>query len=327
MNTYLLHIIVFLICITLSATAQTKTLSQYPNEYTRDGHVIVLPDHGTVYIVADLHAHWEDFNQWLDQTQLVQKIEAGEDVYGIMLGDAIDYKPDERPKPPYGDVQIVNRVIEIQRQLGDEGKRLIYIRGNHEYAAADTYALMKTNGMTDQNRPAFIRKLYTSINASYYKQFNFIERMTDEHFEFLTNMPTVVVGKKGFVAVHAGPSRSIRSLVDLIKPSPMTFDEILWDRPEIVFTGGYTPKHTENFLKKIQANYLIVGHTPISYFPNEYIRDGVARIDGKQLIFSTGYGGIEGGQTYLEIDLSKTYDSVDELKYGVNIHPLYPAKK
>jgi len=327
MNNYFLYIIVFLVCFTLSATAQTKHLSQYPNEYTRDEHVIVLPEQGTVYIVADLHAHWKDFNQWLKQTQLVQKIEAGEDVYGIMLGDAIDYKPDEQPKPPFGDVQIVNRVIEIQRQLGDEGKRLIYIRGNHEYAAADTFAMMKINGMTDENRPAFIRKLYTSINASYYKQFNFIERMTDEHFEFLTNLPTVVIGKNGFVAVHAGPSRSIRNLADLIKPSPKIFDEILWDRPEIVSTGGYTPKHTENFLKKIQANFLIVGHTPISYFPNKYIRDGVARLSGKQLIFSTGYGGIEGGQTYLEIDLSKTYTSVDELKYGVNIHPLYPAKE
>ncbi len=324
MNSTLIHTTLLLVCFTTVATAQPKHISQYPNQFTRDGHVIILPDHGTVYIVSDLHSHWNDFNQWLQQTRLVERIQAGEDVYGIMLGDSIDYKPDEEPKPPFGDVQIVNRVIEIQRQLGDKGKRLIYIRGNHELAAADTYAMMKKHGMTDQNRPAFIQKLYNSINGSYYKQFNFIERMTDAHFDFLTNLPTVVIGKNGFVAVHAGPARSIISLEDLIDPGPQTLDELLWDRPDAVLGGRYTLKHTENFLKSLNAKFLVVGHTPIGYFPRKYIKDGVARLGGKQLIFSTGYGGLRGGQTYIEIDLAKTYPSVEELKAGVNIHLLYP---
>ena len=324
MNSTLIHTILLFFCFTMIVTAQPKHISQYPNQFTRDGHIIVLPDHGTVYIVSDLHAHWNDFDQWLQQTRLVERIQAGEDIYGIMLGDSIDYKPDEKPKPPFGDVQIVNRVIEIQRQLGDKGKRLIYIRGNHEFAAADTYAVMKKHGMTDQNRPAFIRKLYTGINGSYYKQFNFIERMTDEHFEFLTNLPTVVIGKNGFVAVHAGPARSIIRLRDIIDPGPRTLDEMLWDRPNIVFGGGYTLKHTENFLKVLNGNFLIVGHTPIGYFPSKNVKDGVARLGGKQLIFSSGYGGLKDGQTYIEVDLAKTYSSVEELKFGVNIHLLYP---
>ena len=308
------------------ARAQTKHVSQYPDQLTRDGHIIVLPDHGNVYIVSDLHAHWNDFNQWLKQTRLIERIEAGEDVYGIMLGDSIDYKPEEQPKKPYGDVQIINRVIQVQKQLGDKGKRLIYIRGNHEFAAADTYAMMKKHGMTDQNRQAFIEKLYNSINGSYYRQFNFIERMTDEHYEFLINLPTVVIGKKGFVAVHAGPARSIISLTDLIDPAPKTLNELLWDRADIVMAGGYTLKHTANFLKSLNANFLVVGHTPITYFPHQNIKDGVARLGGKQLIFSTGYGGIRGGQTYIEVDLGKTYTAVEELKPGVNIHLLYPNK-
>lgn len=324
MNRTLIHTTLLLVCFTMVATAQPKDISQYPNQFTRDGHIIILPDHGTVYIVSDLHAHWEDFNQWLKQTQLFERIKAGEDVYGIMLGDSIDYKPGEKPKPPFGDVQIVNRVIEIQKQLGENGKRLIYLRGNHEFAAADTYAMLKSHGMTEQNRDAFIRKLYGSLNGSYYRQFNFIERMTDEHLDFLKNLPTIVIGKKGFVAVHAGPARSVISLTDLINPGPKTLDEILWDRPDTVMSNGYTLKHTENFLKFLNANFLIVGHTPISYFPPKNIKDGVARLGGKQLIFSTGYGGLRGGQTYIEIDLGKTYSSVEELKPDVNIHPLYP---
>ncbi len=324
MNTYLFPITLLLVCFTMVANAQPKNLSQYPNEYTRDGHVVVLPDHGTVYIIADLHAHWNDFNQWLRQTRLIERIEAGEDVYGIMLGDVIDYKPDEKPEPPYGDIQIVNRVIEIQQQLGDNGKRLIYIRGNHEFAAADTYAVMKRSGMSDDNRKIFIDRLYNSINGSYYKQFNFIERMTDKHFDFIMNLPTVVIGKKGFVAVHAGPARNINSISDLVTPAKDTLDEMLWDRSKIVMFGGYTLKHTENFLNALNARFLVVGHTPVGLFPPRNVKDGVVRLGGKQLIFSTGYSGTKGGQTYIEIDLAKNYSSVDELQFGVNIHLLYP---
>lgn len=324
MNTYFLPITLLLVFTTMMANAQSNQLSEYPNQFTRDGHVLVLPDHGTVYIVADLHAHWNDFNQWLKQTRLIERIKAGEDVYGIMLGDAIDYKPDEKPKPPFGDTQIVDHVIETQQQLGDKGKRLIYIRGNHEFAAADTYAKMKSHGMTDQNRQTYIDKLYNGINGSYYRQFNFIERMTDEHFDFLMKLPTVVIGKKGFVAVHAGPARSIFSLSDLVTPDPDTLDELLWDRSKVVMFGGYTLKHTENFLNVLNANILVVGHTPVELFPPRNIKDNVVRLGEKQLIFSTGYGGLKGGQTYIEIDLAKSYPSVEDLKFGVNIHRLYP---
>lgn len=163
MNNTLVFAIVILTFLTLNVSAQTKELTETPSQVSRDGHVILLPDHGTVYIVSDLHAHWNDFNQWLEQTRLIERIEAGEDVYGIMLGDSIDYKPTERPKPPYGDLQIVNRVIELQKQLGEKGKRLIYLRGNHEYAAAEIYAMLKSEGMTEQNRPAYIRKLYSTL--------------------------------------------------------------------------------------------------------------------------------------------------------------------
>ena len=324
MNTYLFTLTLLVFSVTMAASAQPKQITQYPNQLTRDGHVIVLPDHGTVYIVSDLHAHWDDFNQWLERTRLIERIQAGEDVYAIMLGDSIDYKPDERPEPPYGDIQIVNRVIALQKQLGDKGKRIIYMRGNHEFAAAKAYALMKKNGMTDQNRDVFIKALYNGINGSYYRQFNFIERMTDEHYDFLMNLPTVVIGKNGFVAVHAGPARSITSIADIVSPSSTTLDEMLWDRPDAVLGGRYSEKHTAGFLDAINAKFLIVGHTPIGYFPKQNIKDGVARLGGKQLIFTTGYGGLRGQQTYIEIDLAKTYTSVDELQLGVNIHRLYP---
>lgn len=325
MNVYLIYIALCFVCFTSIATAQSKQLAQYPNQLTRDGHIVVLPDHGTVYMVSDLHAHWDDFNQWLRLTKLVERLQAGEDVYGLILGDAIDYKPDEPRHPPYGDILIIDRVMELQKQLGDNGKRLIYIRGNHEFAAADAYEMLKKQGMTIQNRPHFIRALYDSPLGSYYEQFNFIERMTDTHYEFLMNLPTVVIGKNGFVGVHAGPARFVRGLADLVDPNPKTLEELLWHRPTIAYTGGYTLTHIKNFLENIHGNLLIVGHTPIGYFPSQNVRDGIATFGNSQLIFSTGYSGKPGVPAYIEIDLAETYPSVSALKLGVNIHHLYDA--
>ena len=240
MNISLVYAAFCLICFASVAIAAPKQITQPPDELTRDGHVVMLPDHGTIYIVSDLHADWDDFNRWLQVTKLVERIQAGEDVYGLILGDAVDYKPDEPRHPPYGDIQIVDTVIELRSQLGDKGSRLIYIRGNHEFAAADAYAMLKKQGMTTQNRDQFIRSLYQSPLGAYYEQFNFIERMTDTHYEFLMSLPTVVIAKNGFVGIHAGPPRVIKNLTDLIDPSPKTLDEILWQRPAIAYSGGYT---------------------------------------------------------------------------------------
>ena len=96
---------------------------------------LVLPDQGTVYVATDFHAQWSNFNRWLAQTNLVERIDAGENVYGLILGDAVDHKPGDPIFEPYGDVKIVDQIMQLQQRLGEE--RLIYIRGNHELAAAD----------------------------------------------------------------------------------------------------------------------------------------------------------------------------------------------
>lgn len=325
MHDYLIPIILLLVGF-VAVGAQAKHLAQYPNQLTRDGHIVILPNQGTLYIVSDLHAHWDDFNEWLQLTQLIARIEAGENVYGLILGDAVDYKPDEPRHPPYGDILIVERVMELRKQLGARGEQLIYIRGNHEFAVAEAYAMLKNHGMTPQNRRRYISELYKSALGSYYQQFNFIERMTDEHYAFLMSLPTIVIGKNGFVGVHAGPARSLTGLAALVEPGPKTLDELLWHRPDIALSGGYTVAHTDNFLKAIDANLLVVGHTPIHYFPPQNVRDGIATVGENQLIFSTGYSGLPGVPTYIEIDLAETYPSVHALKLGVNIHPLYPAR-
>ena len=319
------HAILFLLLLTgIAEAAEPKRLADYPDQLTRDGELVILPDHGTVYVATDFHTHWSDFNQWLKQTKLVERIEAGEDVYGLIIGDATDHKPGDPIVEPYGDAKIVNRIMQIQQQLGAKGERFIFVKGNHEFAAADAYAMLKRNGMNENNRHQHIRMLYSSPQGAYFQQFNFIERMTDQQYDYLISLPTIVVGKNGFVGVHAGTSRAARDLADLVHPSPKVLEELLWDRPIGAKVDGYTPPQTDAFLERIGGRLLIVGHTPLGYLPRKDVKNGVALFGQHQLVFATGYGAPPGVQSYLAIDLSKRYESVSELRYGVEIHPLYP---
>ena len=307
-----------------SGFSSPKQLADYPNEFTQNGDLVILPDYGTVYIATDFHTHFRDFNQWLKRTKLIERIEAGEDVYGLILGDIIDKKPGDALSEPFGDAKIINRIMQIQKQLDSKGERLICIKGNHEFAAATTYAMLKKQGMNADNRKRMINLLYRSSQGAYFQQFNFIERMTDKQYNYLNGLPTVVVGKSGFVGIHAGPSRSAKKLANLVHPTQKVLNELLWGRPAAVQMGGYTPSQTKAFLKRIGGSLLVVGHTPLNYLPKKSIKNGVARPGKHQLFFATGYGASPGVRSYLVIDLSKRYESVFELKYRVEIQPLYP---
>ena len=60
----------FLLCLSTLGAAEAKMLADYPNQVTRDGELVVLPDKGTVYVATDFQAQWSNFNQWLAQTKL-----------------------------------------------------------------------------------------------------------------------------------------------------------------------------------------------------------------------------------------------------------------
>ena len=307
-----------------SKPAKIKQLADYPNQLERNGELVVLPDHGIVYLGTDFHGKLRYFEQWLKQTALIEQIDSGKDVYGLVLGDVVDHKLTEPILDPDGDAKIVDQIRHFQTQLGDKGTRLIYLKGNHELKATETYARLKKSGMNTNNRKNLIDWLYKSAQGDYFRQFNFIERMTDEQYDYLVNLPVIAVGKNGMVAVHAGTPPAAMNIVDLAHPSQKVLDQLLWGRPAIAMAGGYTAAQTQDFLKRIGGSFLIVGHTPLNYMPQKSIKNGVSLLNKKQLIFSTGYGAQPGVPSYLTIDLSKTYNSVFELKHKVEIWPLFP---
>ena len=295
-----------------------------PDRFHVDEGLVLLPSKGTLYITSDFHTRHADFVQWLARTDIVSRLKNEEHAYGLILGDAVDQKPQDAQAEKEGDTRIVDRIRQIQTDLGDAGKRLIFIMGNHEQACMEIYAsLQKQYGLTPATQARLIRALFNSPDGAFYQQFNFLERMKDEHLAYFRTLPVAVLGKSGLAFTHAGPARSAKALADLTARTPAVLQELLWTRPEAIMTGGHTVAELVAFLTLMrEATLLICGHTPLGSLPQDWIRDGLGVFARQQVILATSYGSIGEDKRYLTLDLGKSYRSAEDLKPEKEIHRL-----
>ncbi len=291
------------------------------NEYRRINNLVILPDKGILYITSDFHTRFKHFNLWLKRTNVIERIKNGEDVYGLILGDTVDIKPGDKEAEDRGDSKIVDTLMKIHGELGEMSHRLIYLRGNHEEAVIDLYEMLTKQGMNSQNRMQFVKRVYRS---AYYRQFNFIERVTDEQYRFLKTLPLAVKTKSGVIGLHAGPSIKAANLDSLANPTKAIREDVLWERPKgMLAAGDYSVDDTKKFLKRMENSHiLIVGHTPLSYLRRKNIRKGVGIVGDEQLILATSYGSEPGKKSYLALNLNTVYDNVHELQVGEEVKRL-----
>jgi hypothetical protein len=297
---------------------------EYSNEFQRDGNLIIVPSQGGLYVASDFHSRHTDFKKWFSKTNLVEKLKGGEDVYGLIVGDAVDMKPKDSYAEKDGDSRIVDEIRNIQESLGENGKRLIFTQGNHESEVVKIYdALKKQYGLNSGNQKQLVEGLYRSRNGRFYQQFNFIERMTDEQFEYLKQLPVAVLTKNGIVGVHAAPSRIAKSTKDIAQTNDQNKEEILWNRPGQIKRDGYNFGDVRDFLKVMEGSGLLVtGHTPLSYLPSDYVQGDVGIYGNHQIILATSYGSEPGRKSYLALDLGKRFENVGDLQVGREIQRL-----
>jgi len=292
--------------------------AKYPDEYQRDGGLIILPSKGTLYIATDFHGRRRDFEAWLSRTGVVEKIKAGEDVYGLLTGDLVDCKPEDTQAEPDGDSLIVQRVMGIQRELGEKSNRFILLMGNHEAEVQRIYGILKEKaGMTPRNQKAIVKALFSGEQGTYFDQFNFLERINDQQYAFLKDLPVAVLCKNGVVITHGGPT--IEGGLDaIVKKEEKPLEMLFWGRP----TEYYKLEQVDAFLQMMEDSTLLVtGHTPLPSLPApSVIRDGVGMHGEHQVIVATSYGASSSAQKcYLVLDLARRYLSVNDLRVGKEI--------
>lgn len=293
----------------------------FPDAFVREGALVVVPSRGEIIVAADFHTRHRDFEKWLTRSRLVESLRDRDDCYALILGDVVDAKPGDAHAEPDGDSRMVDRIRDIRARLGKAGERLIFIQGNHEREVVRIYeALKKQCGLNPRNRRRLVEALYATENGAYFRQFNFLERITDEQCEFLKALPVAVLMRNGVVATHAGPPRDCRSPRPLINADDRTVEEIVWSRPANIQTGGYTADDLATFLRTMgNARLLIVGHTPLGALPREDVRNGVGVFADRQVILATSYGWEPGEKSYLVLRLDRRYDGFAGLAPGREI--------
>jgi len=289
----------------------------------REGGLVRLPSRGTLYVASDFHARYADFKKWLAITDLPARLAGEKDAYGLILGDAVDIKGSDSEADKEGDRRILDDLMKLRSDTGGEKSRLVFIQGNHEFEVVKAYRLLlDDHGLNEGNRDELVKKLYEGKNGSFYRQFNFLERITPEQFRFLETRPTLTLCDRGLVGVHAGPSRSLASLKDVVDLKSKVIDEIVWSRPAEIKDQGYTAEDMKRFLLLTGGRLILSGHTPLGYLPESWIRHGVGICYGKQIILATSYGSSGGAKSWLKLDLSRAFGKAEDLASGKEIFPL-----
>jgi hypothetical protein len=318
-------------------TPALEAQAVYPDRFQIDGGLVVVPSKGKMYVASDFHSRWRHFQEWMEKTDLVNRLKGDADVYGVIVGDAVDFKRGDPEADADGDSKIIDRIRELQSTLGEAGRRLIYLKGNHDHEVANYYEIVKQKMKTGLTRMQALEEMCDAgINVP---QYNFLARVTDEQQQYLLKLPVVLLAKNGVVVVHAGPAQNIKSIQDIVQCRPEVVERLVWGRPTMestkeltasattlpanVWTGLYEESDVEPFLKLMENSGLMIsGHNPHGLFPKTMMRDGLAEYGQHQAILATSLGALADGRRHLIIDLGRRYGSVKDLVMGREIQRL-----
>lgn len=338
------------------------------------GRIVTLPASGRAFIASDLHGHQGDFAALLKETRIVERITAGEDVYLLITGDVPDlerHRAIDSDVALDGDIQIVDRLIALQAELGERANRLIYLEGNHDFHVLRIAREVALFDARRKNQPAPGHGQWSPIDAnvledyfSHYKTsfgvsvftnnispYDMVHRVQPRHLEFLAKQPILAVLEgAGALVTHAGPPK-MAGLSDRVlrREIERATRESLFDTTAQAYYSSayhqllnnrfrakdYDLEDVNGFLRAFSATLLVTGHTPHPYLvdyarqgPLEgcEFRDGLGFVGKRQVVLCTSFGAFDASRKrFIELDLTRPYASVDDLRTKVDIHPLYPG--
>ncbi len=248
-----------------------------------NGSLLELPRKGKAIIVTDIHGNLDDFNKYID----IWEDFRSKDHHIVITGDfmhAMGLENDES-------VEIINTAKDYLKN----SENFHLLLGNHEWSIITRMVLFKGGENITLN---FERKLKDKFGGDWRKKI-------DECSIFLEKLPIAARTYNKVFISHSGPLKDIKSIDDIIHITDAGYldnkplYELLWNR-----CGDYKKKDLDSFLKKIDCNSMIVGHTPV---------DGYKLIEKKLLVVSSSYS--KGKKAYVELDLEKNIkDGTDLLK-------------
>lgn len=329
----------------------------------KGGRTVRVPAKGRALILSDLHGHYGDWKAFCGASSVLERMRDGEDLYLLLTGDVPDvtrHRAVDPHVPEDGDIRILEDLMALQQDLGEGGKRVIYLEGNHDFHVSRICReVARWHAFRDGTPPAkptdhpqvsaeqleayfdYYRESYgDSVFANNIGPYDMVRRVRPDVLEFLESGPILAVLEgPGVLVTHAGPARraswkpkalrrsidhSDRNLLREITPQEYyetPYHQLLNNRFR---NNDYSLKDLSSFLKLYEANLLVTGHTP-----HPYLIDFDLRAPLTNCFFQDGLGIIGGEQIVLCSSFGalhptwKTYLELDLSRAYPNVETLF----
>lgn len=245
------------------------------------GSLIELPKKGKAMIITDIHGNIADFKKFMD----IWDDFNNENNHLIITGDFIQNQELNNDRS----IEILDNVI----YRYENSPNFHLLLGNHEWSVITGKTVYKAGVNLSLN---FERLLKQYFEDSWVKKMEIYK-------DFLKSLPIAVKTKNKVFISHAGPSKHISGIEDIVNIKNSNYMEnnslydLLWSR-----YGDYDKNDIKEFLNKVGCNAIIVGHTPV---------DGTKLINKMQLIVSSSY--TKGKKAYVELDLEKEINNAKDI--------------
>ena len=233
------------------------------------GGLLVLPDHLTPILVADLHAQVDNLLTVLSQNAFLDALEEGSAVL-VILGDAAHNELDGQLREMRGSMLLMDLIFRLKVRFP---KQVFYLRGNHDSFSEDIAKDGIPQGLL------WAKELGEQRGTAYLKAMS----------EFYRRIPYVVFSYH-FLACHAAAPKTKTSpeMVVQIHRYPELVPQLInnrlhrANRPQ-----GYNRRDVKRFRRAFQLTPetpFIVGHTPLDR--EETVWLNVDAIRNHHLLFS-----------------------------------------
>ncbi len=273
-----------------------------------------LPAEGVLISATDLQGNLKDYRAL---KSIYEREEAeGNEPFLLLCGDLV-HGPgpdlaDPRSWPEHLGTHYLDRSAELLIDFEHWSKehRATALLGNHEHAHIGGPKVSKFH--TDE--AAVLDATLGSHKA----------RMHD----FIRTFPLIAASPAGAVFTHGAPRMTEASLEDFDKLRYDGFDDI--DIGEMYRSGTVGAllwargASSENARALLEATSMDDQPAAFVGYGHDVVPEGYEKVGAEQICFSTSFGLFDADKVYLRLDLSRRYESVHDLRDGVEILPLYP---
>jgi protein phosphatase len=249
------------------------------------GNMAYLPKGGNAIVVGDLHGDESSLIKILKETNFVERVEKGEKLTLVALGDYIDRGPQQ--------VEVVNLLLELKRNFRDN---VVMLRGDHE---------IQPSSPDSPGARSFLEeniKKYNDFNGGMYRQY----------FDVFGRLPLAAKSENGILFFHGGVSDKINEAKIAYGGSEIEKD-IVWNDGRENIDGMaentnrgigkfFGPSVYKGALDRMNCKIGINAHEPLEEDRIERFGGKLLTINSSEIIRHMAYRNYAVGYGYVSLE-------------------------